>query len=123
MWDQVVHRKRLLSSFVAHPLGDSYDPLRLAALRPAGPDDSLEGKLRNLETLLQSPKHRIEFLVVLERHRRGGHIALPTLIEALSERYPVFARERGAASGLLDGFYTRTWFRIGGEQAAQDLPP
>jgi hypothetical protein len=122
MWDQVVHRKRLLSSYVARPLGGAYDPLRLPALRPAGQDESLEGKLRNLEALLRSPKHRIEFLVVLERQRRGGHIPLPALREALSERYPVFARERGAASGLLDGFYTRTWFHIGGVQAAHDLP-
>lgn len=113
MWDQVVHRKRLLSSYVARPLGGAYDPLRLPALRPAGPDESLEGKLRNLEALLHSRKHRIEFLVVLERQRRGGHIPLPALLEALSERYPVFARERGAASGLLDGFYTRTWFHVG----------
>jgi hypothetical protein len=116
MWDQVVHRKRLLSSFVARPLGDARDPLRLPALRPAGEDESLEEKLRNLEALLQSPKHRIEFLVVLERQRQAGHVPLPALIETLSERYPVFARERGSASGLLDGFYTRTWFRIGGAQ-------
>jgi hypothetical protein len=123
MWDQVVHRKRLLSSCRARPLGDAYDPLRLLALRPAGPDDSLEEKLRNLEALLQSPKYRIEFLVVLERQRQEGHVALPALLEALSERYPVFARERGAASGLLDGFYTRTWFRIGEARGARDLPP
>ncbi|MBW1689040.1 MAG: hypothetical protein JRS35_28795 [Deltaproteobacteria bacterium] len=101
---------------MARPLGDARDPLRLPALRPAGEDESLEEKLRNLEALLQSPKHRIEFLVVLERQRRAGHIPLPALIEALSERYPVFARERGSASGLLDGFYTRTWFRIEGAQ-------
>jgi hypothetical protein len=123
MWDQVVHRKRLASSYVARPLGAAYDPLRLPALRPAGPGESLEGKLRNLEALLHSPKHRIEFLVVLERQRQGGHIPLPALLEALSERYPVFASERGAASGLLDGFYTRTWFHVGGVRGVQDPPP
>jgi len=123
MWDQVVHRKRLLSSCRARRVGHAFDPLRLPALRPAGPNDSLEGKLRNLEALLQSPKHRIEFLVVLERHRKGGHIPAAAFLEALSERYPVFSRERGAASGLLDGFYTRTWFRIGGAQGTPDLPP
>ena len=114
MWDQVVHRKRLLSSFVARPLGDARDPLRLPALRPAGENESLEEKLRNLEALLHSPKHRIEFLVVLERQRQTGNVPLPALLDALSERYPVFSRERGSASGLLDGFYTRTWFRVGG---------
>jgi hypothetical protein len=123
MWDQVVHRKRLLTSCRARRVGLDHDPLRLPALRPMGENDSLEGKLRNLEALLQSPKHRIEFLVVLERQHRGGQIGLPALLEALEERYPVFARERGAASGLLEGFYTRTWFRIGGAQGVNDLPP
>jgi hypothetical protein len=119
MWDQVAHHKRILTMAVARaPLGVT-DPLSTALHAPGQPSGA-EDWIAGLEELLDSEAHRVKFLAVFEGP--PGRDPVPTRVRrALRDRYPRWVHEREAGSGLLAGFYRRTWYYVGGEGFRRDV--
>jgi hypothetical protein len=118
MWDQVAHRKRILTMAVARaPLGAS-DPLS-TPLYGDGRAADAEGAIAGLEELFGSAAHRVKLLAVFEGP--GGDSVLERVRSALRDRYPRVAEERQAGSALLKGFYRRTWYYVGGDRFRRDV--